>query len=341
MVVGYFVRLTFYADESFNDRCFCFGGWLAEEKVWTSIGNQWEKRIAYERRIHGKLRRYHATDCNGGYKEYKNWTKPQRDQHTKKLLKIITKKKEDIVAICFGLDRISFRQHFSAPKDDLGAAYNVAVRRTMMLIAKVMKRHSEDRLAIIHSDAPGYNGLIQDAFDTMMNDPAYSHYRKIFTTIAPLKWEDCIQLQPADMIAFEAFKLIDSDLHSTEPKIRRSLEAFDRARSRGGRSLLQRSVHRRTSKKNGNTARFLTQEPMTRLQRIAAFLYCLAVVYCCIWVPWRVTLPSVGELQQGCRWLWTLDAGGPNIAAIALRLIAVTALGGAAFLLTGKWKGTR
>ena len=222
----YFVLLTFYADESFNDRCFSFGGWLAEEKVWTSIGNQWEKRLAYERRMHGTLRRYHATDCNGGYREYKNWSKPQRDQHTKKLLKIIARKKGEIVALCFGLDRISFRQHFSAPKDDLGAAYNVAVRRTMMLIHKAMQRHPGDRVAIIHSDAPGYNGIIQDAFDTMMNDPEYSRYRKVFTTIAPLKWEDCIQLQPADMIAFEAFKLIDSDLHSTEPKIRRSLEAL-------------------------------------------------------------------------------------------------------------------
>jgi hypothetical protein len=32
--------------------------------------------------------------------------------------------------------------------------------------------------------------------------------------------------------------------------------------------------------------------------------------------------------------------GEPDIAAIALRLVAVTALSGAAFLLTGKWKTT-
>lgn len=79
---------------------------------------------------------------------------------------------------------------------------------------------------------------------------------------------------------------------------------------------------------------------MTRSQRVILIVYCLLVAYCCVWVPWQVKLASVGELQQGYRWLWNVDAGGPNMSAIALRLLAVTALGGAAFLLTGKWKNT-
>ena len=75
---------------------------------------------------------------------------------------------------------------------------------------------------------------------------------------------------------------------------------------------------------------------MNRAQRIVIVVYCLLVVYCCVWVPWRVTLSSVGEVQAGCRWLWTRDVGGPNVVAIALRLLASTALGVAAFLLAGK-----
>lgn len=223
----YFVLLTFYADESFNDdRTFCFGGWLASEDTWKSIGQQWDRRIEYERRKHGVLRRYHATDCNGGYKEYKDWTKPERDQHTKKLLKIITKKKKDIAALCFGLNRKALRQHLTDGPNDLPSAYNLAVRKVMMMIFKAVHRQEEHRVTIIHSDAPGYNGIIRDAYDTMLNEPTYSRYRKVFTTITPLKWEDCIQLQPADLIAFEAYKLIDSDLHTTEPKIRKSLQAL-------------------------------------------------------------------------------------------------------------------
>jgi hypothetical protein len=31
-------------------------------------------------------------------------------------------------------------------------------------------------------------------------------YSQYFTTIAPLSWEDCIALQPADLVAFESCK---------------------------------------------------------------------------------------------------------------------------------------
>jgi hypothetical protein len=220
------VLLTFYADESFNDRCFCFGGWLAEEKVWTGIGVLWQQRIAYERRKHGTLHRYHATDCNGGYREYKDWSKPQRDQHTKKLLSIITRNKKNIRAICFGLDKKALDHHFPQPNGDLSGAYLIAVRRVMKLIYTYVAKDRGHKVTIIHSDAPGYNGVIREAFDQLVNNPSFSHYRNLFTTITPLKWEDCIQLQPADMMAFEGFKVIDSDLHSTQPKIRRSLEAL-------------------------------------------------------------------------------------------------------------------
>ncbi|HMB82525.1 MAG TPA: hypothetical protein VKI40_00595 [Terriglobales bacterium] len=126
---------------------------------------------------------------------------------------------------------------------------------------------------------------------------------------------------------------------------------------------------------------------MTRAQRIVTVLYCLLVVYCCVWVPWLSIMPmenaqSVKE-QEGYDWVWSVgceapttnrsatapvenakpandtsppqyevvDApppspchgfkvGEPDMMAISLRLLAVTALGVAAFLLAGKWKGT-
>lgn len=80
------------------------------------------------------------------------------------------------------------------------------------------------------------------------------------------------------------------------------------------------------------------RSPMTLAQRIVLVLYCLLVVYCCVWVPWHVRLPEVGEVQLGSRWLWTVDSGGPDISAIGLRLLAATALGVAAFLMAGKRK---
>lgn len=56
--------LTFYVDESYNNRTFNLGGWLGEESEWNRLQSQWSKRLDLERRKHGSLDRYHASDCS-------------------------------------------------------------------------------------------------------------------------------------------------------------------------------------------------------------------------------------------------------------------------------------
>jgi hypothetical protein len=79
---------------------------------------------------------------------------------------------------------------------------------------------------------------------------------------------------------------------------------------------------------------------MTRAQRIVAVLYCLLVVYCAVWVPWVANFRDFKDIPQGYGWVWSPPSGQgiPSLAAIATRILAVTALSGAAFLLAGKWK---
>jgi hypothetical protein len=82
-------------------------------------------------------------------------------------------------------------------------------------------------------------------------------------------------------------------------------------------------------------------KPMTRAQRIVATLYCLLVVYCCVWIPHHVYSPELGDVHLGYDWLWAgpeNSLGQPEMAAIALRLVAATALATAAFLLAKKSK---
>jgi hypothetical protein len=84
---------------------------------------------------------------------------------------------------------------------------------------------ADQRVAIIHDRTTGYDGVILDAFNFMMNDLALPKYRQLFTTITPMRWQDCIRLQPADMIAFDTFKLLDGTINSSG-KMRRSLQAL-------------------------------------------------------------------------------------------------------------------
>jgi hypothetical protein len=87
---------------------------------------------------------------------------------------------------------------------------------------------------------------------------------------------------------------------------------------------------------------------MKRSQRIVLVLYCLLVVYCCLWVPWHVVhSPAFGGAHQfrtGYGWLW-VGPSDPNLAnthatpdlpIISLRLLVVTALAGAALATTRK-----
>jgi hypothetical protein len=77
-------------------------------------------------------------------------------------------------------------------------------------------------------------------------------------------------------------------------------------------------------------------------QRIVLVIYCVLLVYCCLWIPFHVQtyrqgVGSTGYYRMGYAWLWI----GPDRYAtpdgplIVLRLVAATALSSAAFLLAG------
>lgn len=86
---------------------------------------------------------------------------------------------------------------------------------------------------------------------------------------------------------------------------------------------------------------------MNRAPRIVLVLYCLCVLYCCLWVPWFVEMGAVGRLpthlRVGYGWLWVgpqaspypAASTSPDLCLIVLRLVAATAIGGAAFFLVG------
>jgi len=80
---------------------------------------------------------------------------------------------------------------------------------------------------------------------------------------------------------------------------------------------------------------------MTRTQRIAVVLYCLLVVYCCVWVPWVANTDDMKDIHEGYGWVWNPpdDMGIPSLTIIVTRILAATALGAAAFLAIGNWKG--
>ena len=91
------------------------------------------------------------------------------------------------------------------------------------MIRRRVKHDSVARVAIIHDRTEEYNGVISDAFHRLLKEGG-DRYSKLFTAIAPMGWEDCVPLQPADMIAFDTYKFLDRTLHSSSAKMRKSLQ---------------------------------------------------------------------------------------------------------------------
>jgi hypothetical protein len=219
------VLLTFYADESYNNRTFNFGGWLAEESVWSRLESQWERRLDFERRKHGKLDRFHATHCNGFEGDYAGWDKASQVEHTKALLEIVKRRKK-IAAVCAGLDvEAMLRVYPGDAKDWRAAAYRLTVTQLMIMVARAVKKDFGHRVAIVHDWANEYNAVISEAFTSQQDNPQWKH-RDLFATIAPMRWQDRVALQSADMIAFDTFKFLDGTLHSSTAKMRRSLQVL-------------------------------------------------------------------------------------------------------------------
>jgi hypothetical protein len=83
---------------------------------------------------------------------------------------------------------------------------------------------------------------------------------------------------------------------------------------------------------------------MNRAKRVVLIAYCVLLAYCCMWVPWHVK--ATRERRSGYGLLWAGPSSAevlagygqyhtPDLPIIGLRLLAVTAVAGAAFCIAG------
>jgi hypothetical protein len=85
-----------------------------------------------------------------------------------------------------------------------GFVYGLLTKVLLNDLGKELCKGNQNIIALIHDRCP-YDGCMAEAFNQMLDDPGFT-YRKCFSTLAPMGWEHCIPLQPADLIAYENFK---------------------------------------------------------------------------------------------------------------------------------------
>ena len=78
---------------------------------------------------------------------------------------------------------------------------------------------------------------------------------------------------------------------------------------------------------------------MTTAQRIVIIIWCIALVFVCIFVPWGVDSRTFGYQTQGYHLLWSPPSSGSvDLSRLVLEIIGVTVLGVACLVFAGFFK---
>jgi len=220
-----------YVDDSGNEQIFTLGCILAKGGNWQWITMDWKGVLDAKNRSLAKqgrkqLPRYHSVDLNNFAEEYKGWTSDERREFSTELLNVFKKLSNRVNGYAYSIDLHLLVEIIPRTKSDPKAfAYSLLLKLLMSEIGKKLSEANEGdissvRVALIH-DRCSYNGVLQEAFDSYRRDKS-SSYGSIFASLDPMGWEDCVPLQPADLIAYENYKEVLRHVSENEKDRRRS-----------------------------------------------------------------------------------------------------------------------
>jgi len=208
-----FMMLEGYIDESYSrenpPQIFSLTCTIARGNEWAWIEMAWrkcleEKNAALIEQGRTPISRYHSVDINNFREEFTDWDGPERKEFCEKLVKVFARHEIGYDGYLINLQTMA--EVWPEAKEDLmGSAYHILLRFLMLDIGEGINLDLPDEKIVLFHDRCNYDGVLLDAFNRSVKDPTF-RYAKYFTTIAPMGWEDCIPLQPADLVAYENFK---------------------------------------------------------------------------------------------------------------------------------------
>lgn len=202
-----------YIDESHSGEpipsMFCLTCTMAAGSEWPWIEMAWqkcvdEKNASLRQQKRPLISRYHSRDINSYRGEFKDWTGLKRQEFCEKLMKVFSRHTWGYEGYLINL-KDAVKEWPEIGSDPLPCAYDVLLKFMMVEIGKGLSTEAPDCTMTLFHERSRYDGVLQDSFNAMMNDPTFA-YKDFFTTIAPKGWEHCVPLQPADLVAYENFK---------------------------------------------------------------------------------------------------------------------------------------
>lgn len=222
-----------YIDESYDGQkvpaFFTLSCSLAQGADWAFIEALWLWVISKKNRsliTEGRkpISRYHAVDCFNRTNEFTGWSREERNEFAKELLDIFRLFPTAHISLTISAKDI----HYSWPEktqNPLHFAYYLLFRLMMLTIGENQgKLQMLGKVSLIHERCGEFEESLLKGFNHMQGDANFE-YGDIFTTIVPMGWENCVPLQPADLIAYEVFR--DAKRRSVSGKPSLSLLALE------------------------------------------------------------------------------------------------------------------
>jgi hypothetical protein len=232
-----------YFDESYDKNVFTLCCSLSNLTGWGDIERGWRNCLKAKNkslRKHGRpeISRYHSSHANSRDHEFKGWSREERDELAIQLMNTLHRDRGWINTVSYSLPLQEVVKAFEIDGNPLPFCYREAVKFIMLEMS-----HQIDEVTklgqlkpikyVLFHERCDYDDAYLKGFNAMMADATFKG-KELFSTIAPLGWEDCIPLQPADMIAYETFK---DALRKFNSKDRRpSLDYLLQSGTFGGRS---------------------------------------------------------------------------------------------------------
>jgi len=219
----YFLIFSFHCDISFDGnpqgnvkgnphepRTYVFAGFFAADSTWKNVADAWDViNLDY------KVTCFHAAHLNGKTHEYSGWDDTKKIEYSKKLLDVIHGQGNRMYAVACGIFADEHRRIIGEDgRRKMGSPYLVCFNSCITRVARMMDEpgsgniQPEDKFSVLIDTDDGYLDAIRN-FVEIKENKRFPHSSRL-ATCAPLGMEECVAMQPADLIAYEVFKRLNT-----------------------------------------------------------------------------------------------------------------------------------
>jgi hypothetical protein len=230
-----------YLDESGDGKhVFTLSCLLAKADNWQWINLDWkavleETNADLVRQGRTEIRRFHAKDLNNYAEDFEGWSPEERKEFSERLIKVFDKPSNRVNGHSESIDLQALVRLIPETADDpIGFSYSLLLKVLMDETGNYFlaandgdwSRLATIKIALIHDQTPRYNQVLAKSFESQLKDPTFK-YASLYSTLVSSKWQECLPLQPADLLASENFK-----------ETLRHVSSNERDRKRGRRIIL-------------------------------------------------------------------------------------------------------